>query len=125
MPQSRARLFVIAVDAELPTPADLVAAGPAKPFHPPEVVKAMRRQKAEPIWSRLPIPPPHGLTLADIIDGSGMEWNLLAKTAEIISMMEKPHLDRLASDQRAGRPIVRALNWRTRGKITRWEFRPT
>jgi DNA (cytosine-5)-methyltransferase 1 len=124
VPQSRERLFVIAVDAGLPILSDLVAAGPAEPFHPPSLVKAMGRQKAKPIWFRLPIPPPHGLTLADIIDGSGMDWNPPAKTAEIISMMEKPHLDRLARDQRAGKLVVRGLNWRTRGKITRWESRP-
>ena len=127
VPQSRERLFVIAIDAELPTPADLVAAGPAEPFHPPGLVKAMLRQKAAPIWWRLPVPPPHGLTLADIIDGTlAMNWNPPAKTAEIISMMEKPHLDRLADDQRAGRLIVRALNWRGgRGKekVSRWESR--
>ena len=75
----------------------------------------------------MPVPAPHGLILADIIDDRDiMDWNPSDKTAEIIAMMDAPHLERLEDDKRAGRPIVRALNWRGgRGKekITRWESR--
>ena len=45
VPQSRARLFIIAIDADLPIPADLIAAVPTEPFHTPKIVKAMLRQK--------------------------------------------------------------------------------
>ena len=37
VPQSRERLFVIAIDAELPIPADLVAAGPSRTLPSAEV----------------------------------------------------------------------------------------
>ena len=44
VPQSRPRIFVIAVDAAIAIPASLVAAGPAAPFHSPNLVKACQAQ---------------------------------------------------------------------------------
>ena len=35
--------------------------------------------------------------------------------------MEKPHLDRLEEDKRAGELVVRGLNYRTRNKVPQWE----
>ena len=122
-PQSRERVFIAAVDKGIDLPRAIIADAPSEPFHPPGLVKALRRQRSAPIWFKLPVPPPHGLTLADILDDRGMSWDPPAKTAEIVSMMDKPHLDRLASDKRAGRLVVRSLNWRTRGPVTRWESR--
>lgn len=125
VPQSRERLFVVAVDGALNIPANIVANGPCATFHPDAVVDALRRQKAAPIWWRLPVPPPHNLTLADLLaDEYKVNWDTPAKTAEIVGMMDRAHLDRLDRDRRAGRLVVRSLNWRTRRKITRWESRP-
>ena len=124
VPQSRPRLFILAVDGALDIPADIVADRPSAHFHTDGLIRAVRRQVAAPLWWRLPVPSPHSLTLADILDDRGMEWDPPAKTAEIIGMMERPHLDRLAEDRRAGRLMVRSLNWRGRGEVTRWESRP-
>ena len=121
VPQSRPRVFIIGVDATLPIPASIVMDQPAPPFHDDAVVKALRRQKAAPIWFKLPIPPPHGLTLRDIIDDQAQEWDTSAKIAEIVGKMEKPHLDRLEEDKRAGGLVVRSLNYRTRNGIPQWE----
>jgi DNA (cytosine-5)-methyltransferase 1 len=129
VPQSRERLFIVAVDKSVDVPLAIVADKPSEPFHPKEVVTALRRQGTAPIWWRLPVSPPHGLTLFDIRDDRGVKWDRPAKTAEIISMMDKPHLDRLDGDKRAGGLVVRSINWRgdrkKKGKrITRWESRP-
>ena len=105
----------------LPIPASIVMDQPDPPFHDDAVVKALRRQKAAPIWFKLPVPPPHGLTLRDIIDDQAQEWDTSAKTAEIVSKMEKPHLDRLDEDKRAGGLVIRSLNYRTRNGIPQWE----
>ena len=123
VPQSRQRVFIIGVDAELPVPASIVMDQPALPFHDDAVVKALRRQKAPPIWFKLPVPPPHGLTLRNILDDRAQEWDTSAQTAEIVSKMEKPHLDRLEEDKRAGELVVRSLNYRTRNGIPQWESR--
>jgi DNA (cytosine-5)-methyltransferase 1 len=123
VPQSRPRVFIIGVDTELPVPASIVMDEPALPFHDDAVVKALRRQKAPPIWFKLPIPPPHGLTLRDIIDDQAQEWDTSGAVAALIGKMEKPHLDRLDEDKRAGGLVVRSLNYRTRHGIPRWESR--
>ena len=123
VPQSRPRVFIIGVDATLPIPAEIVMDQPDLTFHDDAVVKALRRQKAAPIWFKLPIPPPHGLTLRDILDDQAREWDPSAKTAELIGKMEKPHLDRLEEDKRAGELVVRSLNYRTRNGIPQWESR--
>jgi DNA polymerase I len=123
VPQSRKRVFIIGVDAELPIPASIIMDQPSSDFHPEDVVKALRRQKAPPIWFKLPVPPPHGLTLRDILDDQAQEWDTPDKASEIISKMEQPHLDRLEEDKRAGELVVRSLNYRTRGGIPQWESR--
>ena len=124
VPQSRERLFVIAVRNSVDVPSAIIVDRPGLPFHSEAVVKALRRQKAAPIWWRLPVPPAHNLTLADILDDRGMRWDAPAKTAEIIGTMEQPHLDRLDEDKRAGGLLIRSLNSRTRDGIPRWESRP-
>ena len=121
VPQSRDRVFIIGVDATLPIPASIVVDQPALPFHDDAVVKALRRQTAPPIWFKLPVPPPHGLTLRDILDDQAQEWDTSDAVAEIVSKMEKPHLDRLEEDKRAGELVVRGLNYRTRNGIPQWE----
>jgi DNA (cytosine-5)-methyltransferase 1 len=123
VPQSRQRVFIIGVDAELPIPASIVMDQPDPQFHDDAVVKALRRQKAPPIWFKLPAPPPHGLTLRDIIDDQAQEWESSDAVTELIGKMEKPHLDRLDEDKRAGELVVRGLNYRTRNGIPQWESR--
>ena len=123
VPQSRPRVFVIGVDATLPIPASIVMDQPDPLFHDDAVVKALRRRKAAPIWFKLPAPPPHGLTLRDIIDDRAQEWDSPGAVAELIGRMEKPHLDRLDEDKRAGGLVIRSLNYRTRNGIPRWESR--
>ena len=123
VPQSRPRVFIIGVDATLPIPAEIVVDQPDLTFHDDAVVKALSRQKAAPIWFKLPIPPPHGLTLCDIIDDQAREWDTSSAVAELIGKMEKPHLDRLDEDKRAGGLVIRSLNYRTRNGIPQWESR--
>ena len=123
VPQSRPRVFVVGVDATLSIPASIVMDQPDPTFHDDAVVKALRRWKAAPIWFKLPTPPPHGLTLRDIIDDRADEWDTSAKTAEIVRKMEKPHLNRLDEDKRAGGLVIRSLNYRTRNGIPQWESR--
>ena len=67
-PQSRNRLFVIGVDSSLAIPDSLIASGPSSPFHPQILKAVVRRQKGEPIWFKLPIPPARNSTLANILD---------------------------------------------------------
>jgi DNA (cytosine-5)-methyltransferase 1 len=49
VPQSRERVFVVAVDADAYIPATLVADGPSALFHPPALAAACKRQ-CDPLW---------------------------------------------------------------------------
>jgi hypothetical protein len=66
VPQSRERVFVVAVDADAYIPAALVVDGPSVLFHPPALVTACKRQRNS-LWWRLRIPSKRNSTFADIV----------------------------------------------------------
>ena len=104
VPQSRQRIFVVAVDAAIAIPASLVAAGPAAPFHSPNLVKACQRNAQHtPVWWQLPAPPRRNLTLADIIEDAptGVSWRSKGDTGRLLAMMAPLHLAKLEAAQRA------------------------
>jgi DNA (cytosine-5)-methyltransferase 1 len=96
VPQSRERLFIIAVDADLSIPAELVADEPTKPFHTSGLIAASQFQR-DPIWWRSPIPPKRNTTFADIIENTptGATWNTQAETDQMIAMMSPVNLAKL------------------------------
>jgi DNA (cytosine-5)-methyltransferase 1 len=128
LPQSRERVFVVAVDAAVDVPDKIVAPGPETPFHPPMLVKACSRQAA-PIWWRLPAPPSRNLALVDIVEDTptGVHWNPGAATARLIGMMAPLHLAKLEEAKRAGKRRVGAIFRRMRdeagGRVQRDEIR--
>jgi DNA (cytosine-5)-methyltransferase 1 len=130
VPQSRERLFIIAVDADPSIPAELVADEPTKPFHTSGLIAASQFQR-DPIWWRLPIPPKRNTTFADIIENTptGATWNTQAETDQMIAMMSPVNLAKLEEAKLAGRRMVGGLYRRSRGKraagtpVSRWEAR--
>ena len=115
IPQSRERVFIVAVDAALPVPAGVTVAAPAMPFHTPAIVTAMRRQKAL-IWWRLPAPPIRNTTFADLIEDAptGVSWLTQAETDRLVGMMAPAHLAKLDEAKRAGKRMVGGLYRRMR-----------
>jgi DNA (cytosine-5)-methyltransferase 1 len=130
VPQSRERLFIIAVDADPSIPAELVADEPTKPFHTSGLIAASQFQR-DPIWWRSPIPPKRNTTFADIIENTptGATWNTQAETDQMIAMMSPVNLAKLEEAKLAGRRMVGGLYRRSRGKraagtpVSRWEAR--
>jgi DNA (cytosine-5)-methyltransferase 1 len=128
VPQSRERVFIVAIDAALPIPAEVTASGPMAPFHPSGLVVACRRQR-DPLWFRLPVPPKRNTTFADIIEDepTGVSWHTGAETARLIEMMALPHLEKLEAAKRSGKRMVGGLYRRMRdeagGRVQRAEVR--
>ena len=129
VPQSRERVFIVAVDADAHIPAELLADGPTTPFHPPALIAACERQR-DPIWWRLPIPPKRNSTLADIIEDepTGVRWHTQVETDRLIGMMTSVHLAKIETAKRAGKRMVGGLYRRIRPdtdgkKIQRAEVR--
>ena len=129
VPQSRERVFIVAVDADAHIPGELLADGPTTPFHPPTLIAACQRQR-DPIWWRLPVLPKRNTTLADIIEDepTGVRWHTQVETDRLIGMMTSVHLAKIETAKRASRRIVGGLYRRIRGsrrkaKVQRAEVR--
>ena len=116
LPQSRPRVFVVAVDAGVTVPAGIVVDRPCLPFHPPLLVAACERQRSAPIWFKLSVPPRRNLALVDLIEDEpqGVAWHTRAETDRLIEMMSPINLDRIESAKRAGELTVGALYRRIR-----------
>ena len=116
VPQSRERMFIVGVDKAIAIPADLVADGPGLPFYPPALVSALRRQRVQPIWWRLPIPPKRNTVFADLIEDNpiGVPPSSSDNPAELIAMMAPQHLAKVEAAKRAGRRMVGSLSKRMR-----------
>ena len=111
VPQSRERIFVVAVDETIAIPASLVTTSPAAPFHSPNLVKACQRNAQHtPIWFNLPAPPRRHLSFADIIEDAptGVSWHSRGETDRLIGMMAPMHLAKLEAAQRASLALASA-----------------
>jgi DNA (cytosine-5)-methyltransferase 1 len=96
VPQSRERVFVVAVDADEYIPAILVADGPSALFHPPALAAACKRQR-NPLWWRLPVPPKRNSTFADIVEDEpqGVRWHDSAKSERLLEATSPAHQAKL------------------------------
>lgn len=83
VPQSRPRLFIVAVDVDAHIPAELAAGIPIAPFFPISLVQACKRQRSTPIWWSLPNPPKRNTTFADILENepTGVRWHTHSETS--------------------------------------------
>ncbi len=120
VPQSRPRVFVIAVRREVPIPSGLLADLPQSPWHPQTLLRARSRLSAMDAdnwvwWSPGKPPAAKEFELEDIIDLSDdAQWNIDAATDRLIGMMSQSQLDRLAEAKAQGRPVIGSLYLRMR-----------
>lgn len=119
VPQSRPRLFIIAVHKDLEIPAELIAAGPLARCHTNALKDAHAKLPANIqeswIWWTLPTPRTRRLTLADIIEEEpDTEWFTAAETKRLVSMMSDKNLEKLNKAKRLDRPVVGGVYKRTR-----------
>ena len=129
VPQSRKRVFVIAVDEAIDIPPEIVAARPSLPFHTSPLIAACKRQKAQQLWWRLPTPPARTATFADLLESApqGVDWFTRAETERLIGMMSPINLAKLDAAKRAGKRMVGGFSKRMRdeadGRVQRVEIR--
>lgn len=120
LPQSRPRLFLVAVDRNRTIPERLTSAGPCLLWHPPRLssahAKLSRRAKAAWVWWKLPDPPPRTSTLSDFIEDPpcGVPWHTAAETRRLLSLMSPLHRSKVELAKSAGRKMVGAIYKRTR-----------
>ncbi|WP_137156485.1 DNA cytosine methyltransferase [Rhizobium sp. FKL33] len=134
LPQSRPRLFIVAVSKDRHLPEDCVSSEPSADWHPPALIAAHARlsdMAAEDwLWWRLPAPARRNVALIDIVetDPAGVRWLSDDRLDALIAMMDANNRAKLDAARADGQPRVGALYKRTRpdgqgGKIQRAEIR--
>jgi DNA (cytosine-5)-methyltransferase 1 len=120
LPQSRPRLFIVAVHESLPVPPALIAAGPEAEWHPPALIEACRKlsEQARSAWRwwSLPVPPPPARGLSDLVEEAphGVAWHTSAETAKLLAMMTPFNRAKVEAAQCSGTRIVGTIYKRTR-----------
>jgi DNA (cytosine-5)-methyltransferase 1 len=134
LPQSRPRLFVIAVDRDLPIPRARVRPDPDPRWHTRALQEAFTAAdnpiQSAWIWWRLEPPPPRRLKFADILDDSDaadVAWHSSEQTERLLAMMTEANARKVSEASRLGRPVFGTLYRRTRieqgRKVQRAEVR--
>lgn len=120
LPQSRPRLFIIAVAAGNAPPRELVGQGPMRPWHTDALVQAYgalsRRAQAKWIWWNLPQPAPRLRDFVDVIETEpeGVAWHTPAETGRLLELMSEVNISKVRAAQKCGRRMIGAVYRRTR-----------
>ncbi len=119
VPQSRPRLFFIAVAAGMKIPAGLTGTSPTELLHPPALRQAQSAMSARNrgwVWWRLPIPAKRNGAFIDIIedDPTGVPWHSPAETQHLLALMSPLNLAKVDAAKRSGRRVVGGVYRRTR-----------
>lgn len=120
VPQSRPRLFIVAVRRELPVPAPLMTSAACEPWHSAALVgaykKLPRNVKESWLWWRLPAPPERKKIFSDLIEKKpkGVAWHTPEETDYLLSLMSPVNLKKVDAARKAKRPMVGTIYRRTR-----------
>ncbi len=129
LPQSRPRLFIVAVDAALQIPEACFDPAPNPAWHPAAIIRAYnqlsKEHKNQWVWWNPPMPAVSQKTLDDIIEEApkGVEWHSDRETEKLMNMMSPVNRRKILQAQQAGRLKVGALYRRTRNGEQRAEVR--
>ncbi len=120
VPQSRPRVFFVAVGAGEPRHDAVITDGPAKAWHPEALRRAHANMSDEAkrrwLWWSPPEPAPRVAAFADVLEArpSGVKWRAAEATNHLLSLMSDVNRAKVAAAQRARRRMVGAVYRRTR-----------
>jgi DNA (cytosine-5)-methyltransferase 1 len=134
VPQSRPRLFIVAVADGVAVPASLIGSEASLLWHPKALQVAYLRLKGKAkenwIWWKLPAPPRRNTRVADLIEEnpSSVPWHTEAETKKLLAMMSDVHREKMNEAKRSGQLLVGTVYKRTRfdeddEKVQRAEIR--
>lgn len=121
LPQSRPRVFVVAISRHVSIPECLVSEEPLSQWHSPSLIRACdalaKEARNDWIWWSLgDLPDARMRELDDLIDfeHENALWHSAEETQRLISMMAPANLARLANAQASGETITGSLYLRMR-----------
>jgi DNA (cytosine-5)-methyltransferase 1 len=134
VPQSRPRVFFVAIRKGVTIPSALIAEGPQPNWHPAALVEASTGMTATAkrnwLWWRLASPAARDSVFADLVETSpsGVGWHNAAETKHLLELMSPLHRLKVAEAMKSGLRSVGTIYRRTRpdengGKRQRAEIR--
>jgi DNA (cytosine-5)-methyltransferase 1 len=120
VPQSRPRVFFIAVRKGELIPAEFMADGADRRWHPHALAAAYsgmsQSTKRHWLWWNVPVPPARNMRFVDLIEDhpTGVSWHSATETEYVLSLMSPVHRAKIASAKKAGHRMVGGLYKRTR-----------
>ena len=119
VPQSRPRVFFIALRQGEPLPSSLTLDGRGR-FHPAALVQAHAGMSAEAkkkwVWWNIPAPAARNNSFGDMIEDqpTGVRWHTAAETQALLAMMTPVNLAKVAEAKKSGKRRVGGVYKRTR-----------
>ncbi len=120
VPQSRPRLFIVAVKSDVEIPEQLISDDPTKLWHGRALVAACLKLPKDVIqnwiWWRLPPPARRKVKLADIIESTptDAQWLSIEEVDRLLSMMSDINREKLDRAARENQQVIGTLYKRTR-----------
>jgi DNA (cytosine-5)-methyltransferase 1 len=120
LPQSRPRLFIVAVHGGVDVHPSLVLSYPDPRWHPKAMVRAHQEMpKAIQhawLWWNLPYPPQRTENLMDLLEAepTGVRWHTPQETNRLLELMSPLHREKVNAAQRSGRRVVGTIYRRVR-----------
>ncbi len=120
VPQSRPRLFLIGVRADVTIDTALISPEPLAPFHTRGLCRAVgalpNTLKTKMLWWNLPTPCHRISTFADKVEDNptSVAWHTPAETEQLLAKMSPLNKAKVAAAVRSGRRMVGGVYKRTR-----------
>ena len=120
VPQSRPRVFFIAIDRNEMIPTELVSNGPDREWHPKSLNDAFEglppAAKKRWIWWTPPPPPARHARFADLIEDepTGVAWHSPGETDYLLGLMSPVNRAKVASAKLSAKRMVGSVYRRTR-----------
>ena len=119
VPQSRPRLFIVAVRQDRAIPPSLIAPGPDPLWHPDRLLCAWERlpnaARSAWVWWRLPEPRRRECILAGCIEeDSRVAWHTAAQTQRLLELMSPVNRNKVTKAETGNRRAVGCVYRRTR-----------
>lgn len=120
LPQSRQRLFFVAVAPDIAIPSDLFGPNANPLWHTDALLLAHRSLSAESrdswLWWNMEMPASRNVSFADIIEDNptGCRWHSATETKNLLSMMTPLHLAKIEQARSSGAKCVGGVYKRTR-----------
>lgn len=120
VPQSRPRVFFIAVRKGELIPTKLIANSADSRWHPQALVAAYsgisQAAKRGWVWWALPVPPARNVRFVDLLedDPTGVNWHSPTETKYVLSLMSSVNRAKVAAVKKSGQRMVGSLYRRTR-----------